>query len=233
MEFSIRSIINLFRKNLVIIILVTLLASFLSYGYTKFFVNKVYACDVKFCVNTLVNVEDDNNSTTLSDDIRALNYSQKLVDSCIQILSTNSFFETVSQRLDGKYSAAKLKNMITYSCLNSTEYFRVYIKGTSTADIKKIGEVISEVAPPAIENVKTNLDIVLVDRAKVTSNPISPDTTRNVIIGTAAGFFIIVLILILKDYLDIRIKSTDEKLEKLGLPVLARIPDFSAIKKKK
>lgn len=231
MEFSIRSIINLFRKNLIIIILVTILAGLGSYVYTKFFVNKVYACEVRFCINTIVKSNDG--STTLSEDKSALTYSQKLVDSCIQMLSTNTFFETVSQRINGKYSATRLKNMISYACLNSTEYFRVYIKGTSTADLKKIGDAIAEIAPINIESIKSNLDIVLVDPARVTTNPISPDTTRNVMIGTIAGFFIIVLILILKDYLDVRIKSTDEKLEKLGLPVLARIPDFTAIKKKK
>lgn len=231
MEFSIKSIIKLFRKNLILILLITILAGFCSYGYTKLFVKNVYSCDVKFCVNTII--DDFDYSGSIGESISALNYSQKLVDSCIQALSTNSFFEKVSQKLDGKYSATKIKSMVSYSCLNSTEYFRVLIKGTDKADIKKIGDAIAELAPPVVADVKVGLELKLVDPARVSSSPISPNINRNIIVGTAGGFAIIILILLMKEYFDVRIKSSDEKLEKLGLPILARIPDFTAIKKSK
>lgn len=64
----------------------------------------------------------------------------------------------------------------------------------------------------------------IVDSANVPTSPSGPKRTMYTLVAFLAGLFAAVAIVVLKDMLDMTIKSTDEIEDLLGLPVLGRMP---------
>ena len=62
--------------------------------------------------------------------------------------------------------------------------------------------------------------------AKVPYAPISPDNTKNTILGLALGLIASCVISILLELIDTTIKADDDLQQIYGLPVFAEIPDF-------
>ena len=117
MEFSIKDILGIIKKNLVFILIISLSFSIGSFFITKFFIQKTYTSSVKLYVETTY----DNSSA--SDNLNLYNYAEKLVATYLQMLDTNSFYTSVSKQLNGEYDSTELNEMISFTAVEDTEVF--------------------------------------------------------------------------------------------------------------
>ena len=72
-------------------------------------------------------------------------------------------------------------------------------------------------------------DATVVEEADSPENPVSPRTVRNTLIGALAGLVAGVLIALVRDALDRRVRGARELDELLGVPLLARVPRSPAL----
>jgi polysaccharide biosynthesis transport protein len=73
---------------------------------------------------------------------------------------------------------------------------------------------------------------VIVDRATPPSSPSSPKPVRNTVIGGLAGLIVGLGLVLTREKLDRRLRDTRELEEAFGLPVLARLPDSDALRRR-
>lgn len=71
----------------------------------------------------------------------------------------------------------------------------------------------------------------VVQRASVPHTPVSPDKTRNAILGLCVGLALGIGFALLRERLDDRVKSREEVERRLGAPVLASVPRVSGWRK--
>lgn len=220
MEISFKDILQIIKKNLIFIIIVSLIFSVCSFFATKFFVKKTYTATAKFYVST------EYTGTSGNDDLSSYNYASKLVATYITMLDTNKFYNQLSKNMNEKYTASRLRSMITFKGIEDTEVFKANIVSDSPAEAKSIADAVSKTAPGIIDSINTNAKLKIVDEAAVPQFPTSPNTTKNVMIAFAAGLILSLIIAFIRDFFDVKIKYNEEMTTVCGLPVLAAIPDF-------
>ena len=222
MEISFKDILRIIKKNLIFILIVSLIFAVCSFFVTKFFIKKTYTSTVKLYVST-----DYNGASSGYQDLNAYNYSSKLVSTYIELLDTNNFYGDVSKSLNNKYTATELSSMIKFTRVEDTEVFKADITSNNPAEAKSIADAVAKTAPGTVkELLSNNSTLKVVDEATTPKNPTSPNVTRNVIIALLIGIIISLIIAFIRDYFDVKIKYDDEMTTIADLPVLAAIPDF-------
>ena len=220
MEITFKDITRIIKKNIVFIAVLSLLCAAASYFVTTFFVQKTYTSTVKLYVET------NYKSQSAYDDYQSINYAKNLVLTYIELLDSNSFYNSVSKELNEKYTASQLKSMIKFESIEDTEVFKALVNSGSPYESKEIGDSIAKIAPKIIANVKDNAKLKIVDEADTPKVPTSPNVTRNTIIAFLGGLILALIISFVRDFLDVKIKYNEEMTTILNLPILAAIPDF-------
>lgn len=221
MEISFKDILRIIKKNLIFILIVSLIFAVCSFFVTKFFIKKTYTSTVKLYVSANYNGSSGN------EDLSLYSYTSKLVATYIQMLDTNSFYTSVSKELDEKYTASELQAMIKFTGVDDTEVFKADVVSDSPTAAKSIADAVAKVAPVTISSIlKNNSQLKIVDEATIPKNPTSPNVLKNVLLALLAGLVISLAIAFIRDYFDVKIKYNEEMTTLCKVPVLAAIPDF-------
>ncbi len=222
MEFSFKDVLRIIKKNIIIIIVLSMVCALGSFVVTKYVVKKTYTSTVKFHVNT------SNKGSSANEDLNSYNYAEKLVATYIQMLNTNRFFNAVSDELNNEYSPEALKNMISLSPVQDTEIFQADISNENPGEVKRIGDAVAKTAPDTIKQLlEKSAQLDIVDEAQIPKYPTSPNVTKNVLIMFFAGLIVALIISFARDYFDIKIKYDQNMTTIAKLPILAAIPEFS------
>lgn len=219
-EISLNQLLKLTRKNISLILLCTIIGFVGAFSISKFVVPKTYVSTVKLYVSA---PETNQNSTS---DINALNYAQKVVNTYIEMLQTNSFYKKVIDESNLGYTVQDIKKMVVFSSLNDTEVFQAQVSAHDPNEAKTIADTITKLAPVTIGQLKENASLKVVDSATLPDKPSSPNTILNSMIGLLLGILCSIIFVVLHDILDVRIKNEDDIIEKYNIPILASIPAF-------
>ncbi len=167
-----------------------------------------------------------------------MNYAMKMLDTYIEIFSTNEFYQTVADELNKTYGtdypASVIKNSTQVDDIENTAMFEFTIT-TNDADLSyHIAQSLEKSVPERMKS--TNQGLVL---ASVEDPPIkataaeSMNYTKKCIIGAVAGIFLAGLYAVLRDLLDVRIKGSNDLDGKYDIPILGSVPEFNLAKPKK
>ena len=222
MEITLPQLLKLLRKNLAAIIACTLVAGILAFGISEFVIEKTYVSSVKLYVFTPASSANNGN-----ENINELNYAQKVVNTYIEMLETNSFFENVEKKAGVDTPLEQFKKTVAFSTLNDTEVFEANASAKSPEEAKKIADAVSSLAPTTIAQFKEGASLKIVDPATYPDKPSSPHVLMNTVIGLLLGLVLSVCWFLLRDSLDLRIKGEEDITEDYNLPVLASIPAFN------
>ena len=223
MEISFKDIMRIIKKNLALIIVVSLLFAAVSYCVTSLFIKKTYTSSVKLYVSA--NYSDNN----ANEDLSTYNYTSKLVTTYIEMLDTNKFYNAVSEELDGKYTPSQLANAISFTNVENTEVFMAKVVFGDPTQAKNIADAVAVVAPETISKLLVNnYQLKIVDEATVPKKPTSPNLAKNVLLAFFAGMALMLVIAFLRDCFDIKVKYEDDMSMICGLPILSVVPDFES-----
>lgn len=221
MEISFKDILRIIKKNIAMIVIISLIFAVCSFFVTTFFISKTYTTSVKLYVSA------DYTDSNVGNDLNTYNYTSKLVATYIQMLDTNKFFTEVSKELNEKYTASQLQEMVTFTSVENTEVFKASVISKSPTEAKNIADAVAKTAPKTIsELLVNNYQLKIVDEATIPKAPTSPNVTRNVLIAFFAGLVISLIFSFTHDYFDVKIKYNEEMTTLCDVPVLAAIPDF-------
>ncbi len=208
-------------KRLWAILLITVLVGGLAFGYTALFVKPKYSASVMLYVN---NSAFDVGNVSIS--ASELSAAQSLVDTYVVILNTRTTMEMVKEDTGVTDSWQKLLTMIQADAVNGTEVFKVTVTSTSPEKAAAIANSIAKVLPDRVESIIEGTTVEVVDAAIVNKTKVSPNITKNTVIGLIAGFIIGCAFFAFFAILDDTIRSEDHVIENYDLPVLAKIPNL-------
>ena len=221
MEISFKDILNIIKKNILIIASVSIVFALVAFMYTSYFVPKEYTSKVKLYVETNTDSYQSNYNA-----LNAMNYAKSVVPTYIEMLETTKFYSEVSKALDDTYAPSQLSKKITFKPVEDTEVFEAIVVDENPTQAKAIADTVAQIAPDTLANLKESANLKVVDDATLPKSPSSPNIPKNVLIAFAAGFVLSVIFVFAKEIFDTKVKYNHETTEILGIPVLAAVPDF-------
>lgn len=229
-QVDIKRLVEIVFERIVSIVVITLVFGLIAFGLSKYFITPKYESSITMYINnrrSTTSIEDNMETKTLSSDITA---SQQLVPTYIEMLKSNNVLQTVSDTVEKKtgdvYTVSKLKGMIEAQAVSNTEIIKVSVRMVDAAVAREIANTIADVAPDKIQNFIERSDVRIIDRAKISTTPVSPNVRNNTIIGALLGFVLSISFILLKELFDVRVKSVDDLVMRFQYPVLGSIPEI-------
>lgn len=230
-QIDIKRMIEIVLDRIVSIVVITLVFGLISFALSKYFITPKYESSITMYINnrrSTTSIDQENVETkTLSSDITA---SQQLVPTYIEMLKSNNVLQTVSDTVEKTtgevYTVNKLKGMIEAEAVSNTEIIRVSVRVVDAAIAREIANTIADVAPEKIQNFIERSDVRIIDRAKISTSPVTPNVRNNTILGALLGLVLSISFILLRELFDVRVKAADDLVMKFQYPVLGSIPEI-------
>ena len=228
-KIDIKQMVEIVLDRIVSIVVITLIFGLISFALSKYFLTPKYASSITMYVNNRRNVAESDVMETriLSGDITA---SQMLVPTYIEMIKSDNVLREVADQVEDrtkkKFSAGKIRAMMTVEAVSDTEIIKVSIRTTDPGVAREIADTIARVAPKKIQKFIELSKVQIIDEAKISSTPVSPNIRMNTIIGALLGFVLSISFILLKELFDVRVKSVDDLVNRFDYPVLGTIPEI-------
>jgi capsular polysaccharide biosynthesis protein len=215
-ELSIFEILTLLRRNIKLIIALTLISGLLAYGYSKLLVAPTYQSSATVFIQPKVNQNQVNYTDLLT--------NQKLIDTYTQIAKSNLVMNQVYPSFVNEgLSKGDIVSAISVSSIKDTEIIKFTVV---TEDPSLSAQITNKLVSVFIEKVNSIMqldNLKIIDTAVRNSTPVGPATLRNGVIGALIGMMLAIGIIFLRYLLDNTFKSAQDVERYLGLPVLGEI----------
>lgn len=242
-NYSIRDIIRLMLNHIWLIIAIALLGAAGGFCVSKFILPLEYSSHITMYVQSYTGITEN------ADNVNNISNSKQLVNTYMEVLKDDAVMNAVGEQLSQQFDAEMLsENFKLYenemivpssirSCLSIssvTDTSAVKINATTkNAEVAAaICNDLTKVAPQYVEDAVGVGSINTIDTAQVYYTPVAPNTTKNTMIGGAAGLMLIVMIIFLIDFFDNTIKDSDALANKYKKAIIGEIQQFGESKKK-
>jgi len=222
-EIDVFATLKVLWKRKFSIILVALVFAIAAFGYSAFLAKKEYRSTSRIYVVSRQN--QDNNALTNSD-LQAGSY---LVKDYREIILSQNVLSQAIEELKLDMTPAELSKKISVSVPTDTRILSITAKDGDPKEAARIANGLRNVAAEKIISVTKVSDVTTLDEAEVPQSPSSPNIRRNVLLGFVAGAGLIVVLLVVVEVLDDRVKRPEDVEELMGLPLLGVVPDIKKL----
>jgi len=132
--------------------------------------------------------------------------------------------ELVDRRLKLDYSYTKLAGMLTISNPANTHVIYVSVKSPDPQEAKMIADTYAQVAREFIATKMDMREPNIFEEAKLPDKPVSPQKTRDIVIGFMIGALLAMAVITIKFLSDDRILSSEDIAKVGGLTTLGLVP---------
>ena len=222
-EIDVFAMLKTLWKRKFSIVLVALVFAIAAFGYSAFLAKKEYQSTSRIYVVSRQN--QDNNALTNSD-LQAGSY---LVKDYREIILSQNVLSQAIEELKLDLTPAELSKKISVSVPTDTRILSITAKDGDPKEAARIANGLRNVAAEKIISVTKVSDVTTLDEAEVPQSPSSPNIRRNVLLGFVAGAGLIVVLLVVVEVLDDRVKRPEDVEELMGLPLLGVVPDIKKL----
>ena len=226
-EFSVKEIVSILLKKIVIILIAAVLGFTFLLLYSLFFIKPQYTSSAYF---TVLNIPEENISDGLNDSVIQASVSLTKTVKVMLDMETSPIYKEVA----GKCSISPdvVKRAVKITIDSST--FVVAIK--VTADSPELAHSIAVAFGETVPSYLKSVNLGSASLCNIPSLPIAqsyPDNYRFGIMGAFIGLLASSIIILFITLTDNTVKGEDDLSAKVTVPVLAEIPSLDKKKKNK
>ncbi|MBZ2091080.1 capsular biosynthesis protein CpsC [Streptococcus parasanguinis] len=222
-EIDVFAMLKTLWKRKFSIVLVALVFAIAAFGYSAFLAKKEYQSTSRIYVVSRQN--QDNNALTNSD-LQAGSY---LVKDYREIILSQNVLSQAIEELKLDLTPAELSKKISVSVPTDTRILSITAKDGNPKEAARIANGLRNVAAEKIISVTKVSDVTTLDEAEVPQSPSSPNIRRNVLLGFIAGAGLMVVLMVVVEVLDDRVKRPEDIEELMGLTLLGIVPDIKKL----
>ena len=222
-EIDVFAMLKTLWKRKFSIVLVALVFAIAAFGYSAFLAKKEYQSTSRIYVVSRQN--QDNNALTNSD-LQAGSY---LVKDYREIILSQNVLSQAIEELKLDLTPAELSKKISVSVPTDTRILSITAKDGNPKEAARIANGLRNVAAEKIISVTKVSDVTTLDEAEVPQSPSSPNIKRNVLLGFIAGAGLMVVLMVVVEVLDDRVKRPEDIEELMGLTLLGIVPDIKKL----
>lgn len=222
-EIDVFAMLKTLWKRKFSIVLVALVFAIAAFGYSAFLAKKEYQSTSRIYVVSRQN--QDNNALTNSD-LQAGSY---LVKDYREIILSQNVLSQAIEELKLDLTPAELSKKISVSVPTDTRILSITAKDGDPKEAARIANGLRNVAAEKIISVTKVSDVTTLDEAEVPQSPSSPNIRRNVLLGFIAGAGLMVVLMVVVEVLDDRVKRPEDIEELMGFTLLGIVPDMKKL----
>ena len=222
-EIDVFAMLKTLWKRKFSIVLVALVFAIAAFGYSAFLAKREYQSTSRIYVVSRQN--QDNNALTNSD-LQAGSY---LVKDYREIILSQNVLSQAIEELKLDMTPAELSKKISVSVPTDTRILSITAKDGDPKEAARIANGLRNVAAEKIIAVTKVSDVTTLDEAEVPQSPSSPNIRRNVLLGFIAGAGLMVVLMVVVEVLDDRVKRPEDIEELMGLTLLGIVPDIKKL----
>ncbi|MBF0806685.1 MULTISPECIES: Wzz/FepE/Etk N-terminal domain-containing protein [unclassified Streptococcus] len=223
-EVDILSLLRTVWKRKFLVIFFSLLTAILALGYSLYVATPMYQSTTRIYV---VNRHQQDNPGLTNQDLQAGTY---LVKDYKEIILSQDVMSRVISDLGLDMGTSQLASKINVTVPADTRIVSVSVQDESAEEAARIVNGVRQAAADKIIEVTKVSDVTTLEEGQVNSQPVSPNIRRNVLLGFVAGGALMVVIILVAEIVDDRVKKPEDVEEMMGLTLLGVVPDFTKLK---
>lgn len=206
------------------ILLVALAFAIVTLAVTMFVIKPTYRSSFTAFVNNRTS-SSENTQTLQSGDISA---AQNLTYTYASIMKSRPVIEDALKKagLDSKYEYKDIADEVTTDIEQNTQLVSVYVLTGSAEESYNLAKAIAEIAPDYIASIVEGSSMKVVTSPVMATQQYSPSVTKNVAIGFIIGMLLMMIIVVVRDLMDTRVKDAAELEARFGLSIIGTIPNY-------
>lgn len=220
-------VVQLFKvlwKKKISIILTAIVAALVAFGVSSFILTPEYSSTTRIYV---VNRNQSENAGLTNQDLQAGTY---LVKDYKEIILSQDVLEKVISNLKLEQSGKGLSKKIQVTVPVDTRIVSIVVKDDQPEEASRIANALREVAAEKIIKVTRVSDVTTLEEARPALTPSSPNIRRNTLLAFLAGGAVMVILILLLELLDDRVKRPEDVEEVMQVALLGIIPDLNKLK---
>ena len=221
---EIKKYIAILMKRLWLIISLPIVVGIIAVYVNVFVFVPVYEAFTTLLITGLSNeIAADMEVTNMSfEDIVA---GQILISEYSAIINSNRVTGAVVMELNNPDITEKdIRKMIHIGAVDETRIIEISIVHENPVEAARIADIVAKVFSDEIVGLYRIENVDIIDKAEVPEFPVSPEKTKNVTLSVFAAFVFAVGIILLIEFLNTRIKTSEDVETHLGLNVIGSIP---------
>ena len=220
-------VVQLFKilwKKKIAIILTAIVAALVAFGVSSFVLTPEYSSTTRIYV---VNRNQSENAGLTNQDLQAGTY---LVKDYKEIILSQDVLEKVISNLKLEQSGKGLSKKIQVTVPVDTRIVSIVVKDDQPEEASRIANALREVAAEKIIKVTRVSDVTTLEEARPALTPSSPNIRRNTVLAFLAGGAVMVILVLLLELLDDRVKRPEDVEEVMHVALLGIVPDLNKLK---
>ena len=211
-------------KKKIAIILTAIVAAVIAFGVSSFVLTPEYSSTTRIYV---VNRNQSENAGLTNQDLQAGTY---LVKDYKEIILSQDVLEKVISNLKLEQSGKGLSKKIQVTVPLDTRIVSIVVKDDQPEEASRIANALREVAAEKIIKVTRVSDVTTLEEARPALTPSSPNIRRNTLLAFLAGGAVMVILVLLLELLDDRVKRPEDVEEVMHVALLGIVPDLNKLK---
>ena len=220
-------VVQLFKilwKKKIAIILTAIVAAVLAFGVSSFVLTPEYSSTTRIYV---VNRNQSENAGLTNQDLQAGSY---LVKDYKEIILSQDVLEKVISNLKLEQTGKGLSKKIQVTVPVDTRIVSIAVKDDQPEEASRIANALREVAAEKIIKVTRVSDVTTLEEARPALTPSSPNIRRNTMLAFLAGGAVMVILILLLELLDDRVKRPEDVEEVMQVALFGIVPYLNKLK---
>lgn len=218
MEIDVLSLLKKLWMKKFLILFMALFFGTLALLGSVFLIKPSYSASTRIYV---INQQNAENITAT--DLQAGSF---LVNDYKEIITSRDVMKDVIATNSLSLSPDALSKMISVTIPADTRVISITVTNHDPHQAKDLANSIREVASEKIKSVTKVQDVTPLEKAQLPSKPSSPNIKRNTLIGMLIGGLFTIVIIVIKEVLDDRVKRPEDVEEVLGMTLLGIVPNI-------
>ena len=223
-EIDVVQMLKVLWKRKLIIALAAIISGGIAFGYSSFVIKPEYTSTTRIYV---VNRNQGDKPGLTNQDLQAGSY---LVKDYREIILSQDVLEKVVADQKLNIDAKTLARKVQVTVPADTRIVSISVRDGLPEEASRIANALREVASQKIISVTRVSDVTTLEEARPALSPSSPNIRRNTILGFGAGAGLVIVVVLLIELLDDRVKRPEDIEEVMHLSLLGVIPNLEKIK---
>lgn len=215
-EIDLGELFEVLKKNIFMILIVSLLCTAIGLFSSVFVVDKKYSSEATIYITPRVTEQG-------TIDYNSVQTNSKMVNNYMEILKGETILAKVAKQV-GLESYEEVQDALTITNPENTELISISAK---TTDPELSQQIVSLTVSTFTEDMMDILNlnnVTTINEAKVNTDPVSPSKAKFTILGFGIGLVVSCGYVCISYLFDKRLRTRDEAESFLGIPVLATVP---------
>ena len=223
-EIDVVQMLKVLWKRKLIIALAAIVTGALAFGYSSFVVKPQFTSTTRIYV---VNRNQGDKPGLTNQDLQAGSY---LVKDYREIILSQDVLEKVVADQGLSFDAKSLAKKVQVTVPADTRIVSISVRDGNPEEASRIANALREVAAQKIISVTKVSDVTTLEEARPAISPSSPNIRRNTIFGVGIGASIVILLALLVELLDDRVKRPEDIEEVMHISILGVITNLEKLK---